>query len=400
MEPDHIKLMVEKESGLKQQGRILFFLSSFQIGGAHLQMTYLIEELKNAGYEIFICTHMNDGGGLNDRYRKLNVPIFNLSRKHKLDLSIVSKLKTVLVEQSIDVIVLFQPQNYIYFRMAQRSMDRRVKQVGLLRAMGIWLGHKNYAFRLIDDAIVKSLIRTSDLVVANSRAIKKKYDALFHLPDTLINVIPNVSDFDFATTKTRDEIRKELGFKADDIIVIMVARLDPWKDFETLMRAALVVHEKKSDIKFVLCGGGKLETALQKQIYSLKLESSVFLIGEKKNARCYVNAADISVLTTKGEGFSNSIMEAMFLEKPVIATDVGGNGELLGRDRTAGYLVPPKNAEALSQIILELAGNAELRHKTGINGKLRVMNLCNRKNNMEKMKGLFDSLFQISSTAR
>lgn len=355
-------------------------------------MVYLIEELKKQNHQLFICTHMSDGGGLRDLYYNLDVKIYNLSRKHKLDLGIVNKLKSILITENVDIVVLFQPQNFIYFRMAQRSINKKIKQVGLLRAMGIWLGHQNRLYKIIDDIISKKLIQTSELVIANSNAIKRKYDKQFKLRNDLIKVVHNSSDFTFNIKRSGGEIRKELGISEDDTCVIMVARLDPWKDFDTLIKAAAKTFQRTSSIKYVICGGGPLESSLRTKIQNLSLEKNIFLVGEKKNVYDYINASDISVLVTKGEGFSNAIMESMALAKPVIATNVGGNPELLGENGLSGYLIKAKAYQDLAQIILDLHNNSELRNLIGAKAKERVFRLCDRKANMENIKKQFEIL--------
>jgi glycosyltransferase involved in cell wall biosynthesis len=118
----------------------------------------------------------------------------------------------------------------------------------------------------------------------------------------------------------------------------------------------------------------------------------VFLIGEKRNACEYINASDISVLITKGEGFSNAIMESMALAKPVIATNVGGNPELLGEDDLSGYLVKEKDYESLANVIMDLHNNRNLRNHIGIKAKERVFRLCARNKNMENIREQFEAL--------
>jgi glycosyltransferase involved in cell wall biosynthesis len=378
---------------MKPKKKILFFFNDFQIGGAHLQMTYLIEELKATHYEPVICTHMSDGGGLRDAYLKLDVKIYNLARKHPFDLSIFRKLKAILEAERIDIIVLFLPQNFVYFRMVRKLVGRNIHQVGLLRAMGFWLGHKSKAFQLLENVLASRFIKSSDIVLTNSRAIKARYDQWLKLPQDRIRVIPNASDFVFRIRRSREEVRTALGVSPEVFLVVMVARLDPWKDFDTLFAAAEAVRRQTDKVRFILCGGGELMNSLQEKLQASGLTATVSLLGEQKNAPEYINASDLSVLSTRGEGFSNAIMESMALAKPVIATDAGGNSESIGTDGSCGYLVAPKDHLALARRILELEADREQAQGIGARAKERIFHLCNRKRNMQLFIEQFDSLY-------
>ena len=122
-----------------------------------------------------------------------------------------------------------------------------------------------------------------------------------------------------------------MKIKSNECFVLMSARLDPWKDFKTFIYAAKAVIDKTNLVKFVIMGDGPLKYDIKKLISANKLENNILMIGEKTDAINYVNACDISVLCSFGEGFSNTILESMYLMKPVIATNIGGNIDLIGK---------------------------------------------------------------------
>lgn len=355
-------------------------------------MMYLIQELKRNGFEPVICTHLNDQGGLRSKYFELEVKIYNLSRKHFFDLSILKKLKNVIEEEQIEIIVLFMPHNFVYYRLTKIFIRRRIYQIGLLRSMGFWLGHKNFLFQIIDNFLSTRFIKTSDMVLANSKAIKLQYDSRLKLPEQRIKVIYNSSEFVFSINRSPEEVRHELGIKKCELLVTMVARLDPWKDFDTFLSAAKTVRNQSENFKFVICGGGELQCKLESKIKNLGLESTVFLIGERKNVHEYINASDISVLTTRGEGFSNVIMESMALAKPVIASDVGGNSELIGRTNGCGFLIKNNDYSSLANIVLLLGNKREMMKEIGMRARARIFELCNKQKNMKLMIDEFKSL--------
>ena len=100
------------------------------------------------------------------------------------------------------------------------------------------------------------------------------------------------------------------------------------------------------------------------------------MLGEKKNVFDYLNLADISVLSTHGEGFSNTVLESMSFGKAVIASNVGGNSELI-QDTRFGILVTNQSVRELFEAIEYLSLNKNIRLKMGEAAKSRIYELSN-----------------------
>lgn len=364
------------------------------IGGTHRQMLYLIARIDRAKFEPIVCTHLTSEGGLKEDFYSLNIKIYNLARKSKFDISIFGKLRRILIDENVSRIVIFEPQNLIYFRVARLFMKTKIKQIGLLRAMGFWLGHKYPSLEFLDKLLADWMIRTSDAVIANSESVKK-----YHLHNSKkyikkIQVIYNVSDFNFPINIDANAIRTSLGFSSKDFISIMIARLDPWKDFYTLLKAAMLVTKTSKKIKFIICGGGELFQEVLSFINTNGLAQTVFLLGEKKNVYEYLNAADIMIHTTFGEGFSNAILEGLALKKTVLASNVEANAEIIGKNNEYGYLIPQGDYKTLSNIILELQGNCELSTQVGLKGYERIKELSDLKKNVKLYENIFTNVIE------
>lgn len=176
----------------------------------------------------------------------------------------------------------------------------------------------------------------------------------------------------------------------EELFVIMAARLDPWKDFETVIEAANIISRRNKKIKFVIMGDGYLRSHIEDMIRKYSLESQVLMIGEKSDSIDYINASDISILSTYGEGFSNSILESMALGKPVIATNVGGNAEMLGTKGEFGFLIDKRASSQLASRIEILFENEELRSQIGKAASCKIRQLCD----MDTYIGKYEALFQ------
>lgn len=361
------------------------------IGGTHRQMLYLIARIDRTKFEPIVCTHLTNEGGLKEDFYSLNIKIYNLARKSKLDISIFTKLRRILIDENISRIVIFEPQNLIYFRVARLFMSTKIKQIGLLRAMGFWLGHKYSYLKPLDAFLAQWLIKTSAVVIANSESVKKYHSHNLKKTDHKIQVIYNLSDFNFNIDFQSDSIRTSLGILSEDFVCVMVARLDPWKDFYTLLRAAILIKKKSMSIKFIICGGGELYQDLLSFINNNDLSQTVMLVGERKNVYDYINAADIVIHTTYGEGFSNAILEGMSLKKTILATDIDSNSEILGKNNEYGYLIPSHNYQVLAEIIIKLKEDQVLTEQMNLKGYERIQYLCNFEKNIKQYEKYFSN---------
>jgi len=267
-------------------------------------------------------------------------------------------------------------------------------QIGSFRALTFWKGHLKLIYKPLDNVFARWLYASSECTVVNSVALKKHYSKIVKAKvKKPIKIIFNGSDFNHLASRSTATIRQELNIKLSDIAIIMVARLDPWKDFETLLKAAKIVVDKSNRAKFFVIGGGGLMTYLEQKIVNIGLKDNFKLIGEKRDVVNYINFCDISVLSTHGEGFSNAILESMALGKPVIATAVGGNPELIGIGNIFGILVSPKAPIEFANAILSLIGNEKKRKKMGKAAKKRIKEICSLKNYISLYEKLFIDIY-------
>ena len=145
------------------------------------------------------------------------------------------------------------------------------------------------------------------------------------------------------------------GFMGSDAIIIgSVGRLAPVKDFPTLIRAFHCLREQwpeqRHRLRLVIIGDGPARLECECLIAALGLGEKVWLAGDRSDIAELMRAMDLFVLPSRGEGISNTILEAMASGLPVIATAVGGNPELVAPGRT-GTLIPPADPEQMAQAL-------------------------------------------------
>lgn len=138
-----------------------------------------------------------------------------------------------------------------------------------------------------------------------------------------------------------------------------------------LIRAAKLVCNEDEDVHFLLVGDGELRSGLQQMAQELNVADRVHFVGESDSIPELLSLSFAGVLTSRHEGFSNSILEYMAAGLPVVATDVGGASEAISHGET-GFLVASEDHEALAERLMELLASPDRSREMGEKGRDRA----------------------------
>jgi teichuronic acid biosynthesis glycosyltransferase TuaC len=211
--------------------------------------------------------------------------------------------------------------------------------------------------RLNDLTVGKQNLRDADRIIAVSDATKDYVLSLGAKPKKVKVLHNGVDMVKFRPLAgKRMEMRRKLGIPESAIVVLTVRRLVYKNGVDTLIECANMAIKKNSHIVFLAVGKGPDSDSVKLRIAQLGIEDNFKLAGFVSDADLpsYYNAADLFVLPSKsGEGLPLVALEAMACALPVIATDVGGIGEVLKEDY--GKLVPPNQPELLAKAVLDFA---------------------------------------------
>jgi len=231
--------------------------------------------------------------------------------------------------------------------------------------------------------IEKVLHRTLRIALGNSKAIVRE---LFDegIPPSRVGLIYNgvdLSPYDIPECHS-SPLRTAFGVPSDGIMLVMVANLIPYKGHEDLIRALARVSENMMRPWRLVCLGRDdgIGLKLQTLAAELGIADCIFFAGARADVAAVLKVSDIGILASHEEGFSNAILEYMAASLPVVATAVGGNVEAICDGQT-GFLVPPRDPEALGEAIVLLANDPELSSKMGQLGRKKVeaqfsLNVC------------------------
>lgn len=170
--------------------------------------------------------------------------------------------------------------------------------------------------------------------------------------------------------KYRDETRKKLNIKDNEIVIGVVGRLSEQKDPMTMIKAFKEVYEENKNIKMLFVGSGDLEDNIKKFAEDNNILDKVIITGWVDEVEKFIPAFDIAVLPSKWEGFGLVLIEYMACNKPIVASNVGGISNIL-QDKVNGTLIASGDYNKLKYSILELINNTGLKKKY-INNNIKL----------------------------
>lgn len=189
----------------------------------------------------------------------------------------------------------------------------------------------------------------------------------------------------------RDSASKQLhcgqeNFKPNTLKLLLLSRLEPVKRIPDFFDTVKLLIERGLNISCVVAGTGYLESELRKMVTEKGLDDNVTMVGFTHYPHGLIAASDIVLLCSEKEGLPRALMEAMALEKPIVASDVLGTQELVKNDIT-GFLVPLGDNKLMADKIELLARDRQLRAQMGADGLKRVRENFN---DVEIAKNLHD----------
>jgi glycosyltransferase involved in cell wall biosynthesis len=337
--------------------RVLLVTQDLQRAGAQRQCVELALGLKTApGWEVEVAV-LEAGGPLAGDLARGGVRIHDCPRRWRWDLSPARRLADLVREGRHAILhsLLFLPN--FYGRVA-RLMERPPVVISSLRSTGIE-GLPRYLAEIL-------MAPLSDLIIANSEAGRRDLIAKGVRADRIVVVRNGIDLAPFLALAPRDgaPASRRLG---------MVAQMESRKDQAGLVRAFASLAAAFPDARLVLAGDGRLRVAVEQVVRDLAVEGRVDLPGTVDDPRSIYGTLDLYVQASASEeGTSNSIVEAMASGLPVVATDVGGNSEVV-EDGVTGRIVPPHRPDRLAAAIAELLRDSGLRRRMGDAGRERAV---------------------------
>jgi glycosyltransferase involved in cell wall biosynthesis len=291
--------------------------------------------------------------------RDLDVSVYTITRSWRWDLSVIPRLREVIKRHKAAIVHAYLGLPGFYGALAGKLSGARV--ITTIRIAG--------PRRRISDVSERFAFLISDTIISNSKAGADFYFKRFpgrHKTVVIYNGY-ELSDFERHTAPSR----ADLGLPAKGTLVGHVANLSCFKDYPTFLRAMAAVFRRRPDSSCIIVGDGDRRGEYEAVAAELGIEDRTLFLGHRRDVLDLIGCFDVCVLASHpdfSEGLSNSIAEYMGLMKPVVATAVGGNPELV-RDGVTGLLSPAGEPGPLAEKIITLLEDEGLRRSMGRAGR-------------------------------
>jgi len=333
------------------------------IGGTEQVIRQLVSNLAPDQYFNSVLCIDGQVGDIGNQVRDAGIEVHALSRLSGFDRKLVRNIRKLLSDEQIDIIHCHQYTPWIYGWAAALGTRTRV----------IFTEHGRFhpdCYRYKAALLNPLIAMTTDSVVAISDATRHALSRYEFIPPARIRVIYNGIAGLKRDPAAANSIRSEIGIPREDFVMGTVARLDPVKNQVMMLEGFAKVVREHPKSWLLMVGDGPDRAMLEQKTQDLGIASRTVFTGFKPEPANYLAAMDLFLLTSHTEGTSMTLLEAMSLGIPTIATDVGGNPEIVDAGNT-GVLVPTNDAGTLAREIGQLMGNRALFQHMQLASKAR-----------------------------
>ena len=370
--------MNKPADGFPAGARILFVIGTLDLGGAELHLKLIAPRLKRLGWKPAIYC-LGRRGAQADEIQAAGVDVigpplpmapiwrFILFRPVRLAASALGLLSQLMGRRP-QIVHFFLPASYVVGApmallartptrvMSRRSLNLYQRKWPLVARLERWLHQRMSAILGNSGRVVRELIEVEGCS-----------------PDRVGLIYNGIDATAFTGQPDKADLRDQLGIDPESFVAIIVANLIPYKGHADLFDALSRIRDRLPQHWTLLCVGRDdgIRGDLQDIANATGISDQVRFLGERRDVPRLLAAADIGVLCSHQEGFSNAILECMAAALPMVVTDVGGNGEAV-LDGETGFVVPPRDPDALGKAILKLASEPALRAEQGKKARARV----------------------------
>ena len=379
--------------------RILQLVDSFNDGGSERQALQLTRLLQDCGrYEVYLATLNSEGPLLAEAQSLVSeIPVYPLTSFYNRNAFVqLRKFVAYLSHNEIDLIQSHDFYTNIFGMLGGFLAGVQVR-IASRRETNCMRNRPQLILQRMAYSLAHQVIANSEAVRMKliDEGVRKKSVTVIHNGiDTTRLETPPVS---------RNESLKRLGASSacgfHHLVTIVANMRHEVKDYPMFLRAAQLVKHSVPGTAFLVAGEGHLRSSIESLAEELGLRESVFFLGRCEEISHLLNASDVCALSSRAEGFSNSIIEYMAAGRAVVATNVGGAAEAIVEGET-GYLVDSGDYIAMAKRLVSLLQNTATARAMGQRGKQRIEQNFSSKALLHNTEVLYHRLFDASAQSQ
>lgn len=344
---------------VKKTISVVHVVDSLELGGLERVTVDLAKAQQRAGYKVAVFSILTTRG-LKQELLDQNIPVVEGHKDGTLDRKVILALRRLIQSQDANVIHAHNFVPNYYAALARLGLVRKSVQICTCHDMGTRLsGFKlRWLFKL-------SLLKTHKVAMVGKQVFDRYMDLGLVSKDRahiVLNGIP-IANF-VGSAARRQRARESLKLEPNELLIGCVGRLVELKNHRRMIEVMPDLIRSFPGVRLVIVGDGDLRRPLTKLIEELNLTEQVRLLGARNDVSSLLPAFDVFALPSQTEGLSIALLEACAAGVAVLATDVGGNREIV-EDGVTGLLVPSDDNQALAFGLTRLLGDTQLRYQLG-----------------------------------
>lgn len=341
---------------------VMFLLSSMPVGGAETLLVNLVRRMSEQFRPQICC--LKEPGELGEALSG-EFPIYSDLIKHKYDLGVIGRLKKIFVENQIDAIVTVGAGDKMFWGRLAANRARVPVILSALHSTG-WpdgVGKLNRTLTPITDGFIAVARSHGEFMIDFEK-----------FPVEKVKVVSNGVDTDHFQKSQYDgaKVRRELGIADSDPVCGIIAALRSEKNHLLFLRSAALVTREIPHAKFLIVGDGPERPMLESAVSDLELRKNVIFTGSRSDIAELLSAVNLFSLTSRNEASPVSIMEAMSMQIPVVAPNVGSIADTVAHGES-GFLFNNGDAEQIAEYWLALLTDHQLSQRFGDAGRQIIL---------------------------
>lgn len=372
--------------------RILHLIETLSRGGAEKRLINDLKYLDKDTFSNFVC-HIFKGDDLKDTIAK-DIPVYCLDLNDVSEffkgLTRLTKLVRKLKPDIIHTQLFFAD---ICGRVIGKLFNIRVVSTIQSSAYEPGIEYFRSLKRLWLDRLTSKFCNTKFIAVSDF--VKKSAIRRLGFASEDINVIYNYIDTKelFSPQEDRTSLRRSLSLNEKDIVLITVGKLNPPKGHNYLFDAVSLIVKSHSNIKLLVVGDGPYLNELTELRNQLGLQDAIVFLRERNDIYPLLSLSDIFVFPSLSEGFPLSLLEAMAMEKPCVAFNLGPMPELIENGKS-GLLVEPEDSKMFAAAVSDLIDNPQKALRFGLAARQAVFDKFSEEKNVKALSNLYQTIIQ------
>ncbi|HAZ09626.1 MAG TPA: hypothetical protein DCY56_00760 [Candidatus Omnitrophica bacterium] len=365
--------------------RIFFLNSTLNVGGAEKMVYELLRHINYDKFQIKICC-LYGPGSIGEMLMAEGIDVSHSFMRNKYDLIGIYRFLSLLKKSRVDLLYINHGVLDLFWGFICGKMLKVPSIVSVVHTMVNPCPWVRFKSRLINKLIMHRLDKIVVVSKARMDSLIKEYNLM---PEKLILIRNSVDMNRFTDFKEyKNGLRQEIGISEDEKVIGMVGRLVYEKAYDIFLTSAHKISKLIPNSKFLIIGDGRERPALEALTLRLGIKKQVIFLGERQDIPQLISLFDVAVLSSRIESFPVALLEYMAASRPIIATNVGGNTEIILNGET-GCIVPPEDAEAIAKAVIELLNNRKKAEEMGKAAKKIVEDRFSLKDMIDKMEKFF-----------